>query len=126
VPVARAECHALSGPDPALPVPDVGGLLPRARGLFKNDDDVYTAINDITNQLRPLVQTFLEDFCSQRHFDIWIPPATVDSTTRQFYERLRIPSTKKTAGKGPTLLLHNLGKEPNVYADKLFAISRNR
>jgi hypothetical protein len=83
-------------------------------------------IKEFKNRLRPVVQKFLEDFHSQRHFDIWIPPATADSTTRQFYEGLGIPSIQRRAGKGPTLLLHNLGKEPNVYAEKLFAVNRNR
>jgi hypothetical protein len=90
---------------------------------FKNDDDVCALIKEFNNRLRPVVQKFLEDFRNERHFDIWIPPATADSTTRQFYEGLGIPSIPV---KEPSLLLHNLGKEPNVYAEKLFAVNRNR
>ena len=98
----------------------------RVRSQFKDNEDVYTSINEINDRLRPIVQKFLDDFRSKRHLNIWMPPATTDSTTRQFYESLGIPLIQKKAGKGPSLLLHNLGKESNVYADKLFAIGRNR
>ena len=124
VTVSNPACHCPSL-IPALPVHDGGPML-RVRSQFKDDEDVYTSINEINDRLRPVVQKFLEDFRSQRHFDIWMPPATADSTTHRFYEGLGIPLIEKRAGKGPSLLLHNLGKEPNVYADKLFAIKRNR
>ena len=59
---------------------------------------------------------FLKNFLSLRHFDIWVPSATADSTTRQFYEGLGILSIRNTKP----------GKEPNVHADKLIAMESNR
>jgi hypothetical protein len=107
-------------------VHDVGGSLLRVRSPFRSDDDVHVSINDFTGRLRPVIQKFLRDYRSQRSFDIWMPPANVDSATRLFYERLGIPLVEKKSGKGPSLLLHDLGEEPNVYADKLFASRSNR
>jgi hypothetical protein len=82
-------------------------------------------MDDFADRLRPVIRKFLSDFRSQRAFDIWMPPANVDSATRKFYEELSIPLIQKKSGNGPSLLLHNLGKEPNVYADNLFAIYGN-
>ena len=77
------------------------------------------SIDKFLERLRPKIQKFF----NEPRFSVWMPPETVDEKTSQFYRDLAIPSIKDNK---PSLLLHNLGKEPNPYADHLFRGGEHR
>jgi hypothetical protein len=74
---------------------------------------VKKSIADFVTRLRPKLKVFLSNF----RLPIWEAPPMVDEDTKRFYRTLRIPCIKDNQ---PNLLLHDLGKGSNPYADNLF------
>jgi hypothetical protein len=73
---------------------------------------VKALIDDFIEGLRPQIR----DFLTKPRLPNWVPPESVDDETREFYSSLAIPLVN---GK-PSLLLHNLGRNPEPNVDNLF------
>jgi hypothetical protein len=66
----------------------------------------------------------IKQFLINPHGPNWVPPQPANDETREFYDKLAIP-TDYTDTR-PCLLLHNVGKIPNPNADNLFRTEKHR
>jgi hypothetical protein len=84
---------------------------------YADDATVCKSIEDFVSDLSPKISGFLQN---PERLSVWVPEA--DDKTKDFYGGLKIPNVN---GR-PSLLLHDLGKQPNEYADDLFRRQKHR
>jgi hypothetical protein len=84
---------------------------------YMDDATINQSIEAFIDNLTPKIAEFLQD---PQRLSVWVPEA--DKITQDFYRGLQIP---KVNGQ-PSLLLHDLGKYPNKYANDLFRIQKHR
>ena len=94
------------------PTPILGGHF-----RYTEPDELKSQVTDFIDTIRPIIPDFLTKSRST-----WSPPSTVDSDTREFYDKLAIPRFHEKL----SLLFHGLGKLRNPAAEALFSGSRYR
>jgi hypothetical protein len=104
-------------------LPNVNTISPSTLGNPVNQKDMSER-RKATERFVSNLEQEIKEFLIDPHRPNWVPHESADDKTREFYNKLAIPTDY--SGSRPNLLLHNVGKIPNPNADNLFHTEKHR